>query len=283
MAAFNWVISMLINLIDMNNIKTLPISCCRSWAKMTELHLTSNCLRALPEELSLMESLEVLEVSSNQLFEMPPSISKCSKLRKLLASKNNISQFPQILHGLPLLEEIDLSFNALTYIFPADVPESARTVTWPLLEELNLCRNKVRELPACILQLADPSFGKLSRLHLEHNRLTSLPMIPDPSVLGKMDLFTFKLNRFIEIPDVLAGVGRASLSAFKETIPDECVWNLSADTKIPSLTLFFSLFFTGLSRGFSSAPFPAPATFGGCTPLASRTSLMYGFSVTCFI
>eukprot|EP01122_Echinamoeba_exundans_P011677 TRINITY_DN4724_c0_g1_i2.p1 TRINITY_DN4724_c0_g1~~TRINITY_DN4724_c0_g1_i2.p1 ORF type:complete len:316 (+),score=49.16 TRINITY_DN4724_c0_g1_i2:96-1043(+) len=124
----------------MNNIKSLPVSCCRSWAKLKELHLTANNLRAVPDELFLMESLEILELSSNQLFEIPNSISKCSNLRKLLASKNNIAQFPNILNDLPHIQEIDLSFNALTYIFPRDLPENERIVTWPNLEELNLCR-----------------------------------------------------------------------------------------------------------------------------------------------
>eukprot|EP01122_Echinamoeba_exundans_P011676 TRINITY_DN4724_c0_g1_i1.p1 TRINITY_DN4724_c0_g1~~TRINITY_DN4724_c0_g1_i1.p1 ORF type:complete len:565 (+),score=77.65 TRINITY_DN4724_c0_g1_i1:96-1790(+) len=231
----------------MNNIKSLPVSCCRSWAKLKELHLTANNLRAVPDELFLMESLEILELSSNQLFEIPNSISKCSNLRKLLASKNNIAQFPNILNDLPHIQEIDLSFNALTYIFPRDLPENERIVTWPNLEELNLCRNKIREFPACILRLADPKIGKLTLLNLDHNRLPTLPSIPDPSVLGKMDLISFKQNRFIEIPDVLVGLSRASLAAFKETIPDEVVPGLFIGS-LSSARNLWALYALGISH-----------------------------------
>lgn len=256
------------NLLDMNSISSLPPACCRSWTKLKDLNLTSNSLRTLPNEISLMHSLEVLDVSSNLLVRLPETLSACSKLRRLSAAKNQIIEFPRIYTSLPELKELDLSNNVITYIFNHNTPEQARVVTWAELEDLNLSRNKLRDLPLSVLRLADRAFGKLTRLQLEHNRLRTFPTLPSPSALSQLDLFTFKLNRFVQLPQALQDLSRSSVAAFKETIPDEYAFQ----SPVTSAANHFSLPCLGLSLAFTLDPSVAPATTGACMPWGSPTS-----------
>lgn len=58
-------------------------------------------------------------------------------------------------------------------------------IQWPLLDQLNLCKNEFSQLPAVVLQ-----FARLTLLNVSHNKLTRLPPASEwrcPS-LAKLDL-----------------------------------------------------------------------------------------------
>lgn len=61
-------------------IKKLDLSCCK--------------LQELPEELSVLESLEYLQLIKNQLQSIPASLCALKKLRKIEIEENNLQTLP---------------------------------------------------------------------------------------------------------------------------------------------------------------------------------------------
>lgn len=62
---------------------------------LTEIHLTSNNLTGLPEEISKLKFLNVLDVSDNQITELPKLLTSLSELIHLDVSKNLLKKLPE--------------------------------------------------------------------------------------------------------------------------------------------------------------------------------------------
>ncbi|RLN72070.1 hypothetical protein BBJ28_00012433 [Nothophytophthora sp. Chile5] len=79
------------------------------------LYLSGNQLTDLPVGLGRLKQLETLNVSENALLELPASVGQLTGLKTLSVAHNNLSIVPMLLlSSLPLLEAVDLRWNALT-------------------------------------------------------------------------------------------------------------------------------------------------------------------------
>ena len=113
--------------------------------------------------------VSLLNVSENKLHELPIEIFQLRHLHHLDASRNEISMIPVLETkdeggwDCQSLEFVDFSKNELTSI-------PSVLLKLPHLRELNVCHNKIREVPMNIW-LA-PS---LKKLYLQNNLLTSIP------------------------------------------------------------------------------------------------------------
>jgi len=124
-------VSFIHTLIMSNNIiEEMPSFFYEDFTRLTELNLASNCLKALPKEISKLTNLRVLNLSSN-LFET----------------------FPMEILGLSSLRDLDLSF-----CFLEDIPNEI--VTLQQLERVSFSNNSLTKLPSFMEQL--PSLKVLS-------------------------------------------------------------------------------------------------------------------------
>jgi len=135
--------------IDNDNIVGIGLFCCR--------------LKALPESIGNLKSLQKLRLESNQLETLPESIGDLESLQELRLEENQIKTIPESIGKLSLLKELDLENNQLKTL-----PESIGNLK--SLQELWLGDNQLKRLPESIGTLKS-----LKVLVLEGNQLKSLP------------------------------------------------------------------------------------------------------------
>ena len=76
---------------------------------LTQLHLASNDLQALPFSIGALKNLQMLTISQNQLTELPNSIGHLTSLITLYLNSNNLYAIPRSIGNLKSLELLDLS------------------------------------------------------------------------------------------------------------------------------------------------------------------------------
>lgn len=135
--------------IDNDNIVGIGLFCCR--------------LKALPESIGNLKSLQKLRLESNQLETLPESIGGLESLQELRLEENQIKTIPESIGNLSLLKELDLENNQLTTL-----PESIGNLK--SLQELWLGDNQLTNLPESIGNLKS-----LKVLIVEGNQLKTLP------------------------------------------------------------------------------------------------------------
>jgi C-terminal of Roc, COR, domain/Ras of Complex, Roc, domain of DAPkinase/Leucine rich repeat len=152
----------------------------RGWEKDSEQ------LTELPESLSQLTQLQLLELPFNQLTALPESFGQLTQLQSLDLSKNRLATLPESFGQLTQLQSVDLSRNELTAL-----PESLGQLTQ--LQSLNLSKNQLTALPKSLGQLT-----QLRTLDLSKNQLTALP-----NTIGALRTLEFLLisgNRIGELP-----------------------------------------------------------------------------------
>jgi Leucine-rich repeat (LRR) protein len=85
----------------------------RSFPHLIELHLGSNKLNRLPENISLLTSLQELYLQHNLLTELPWEIGKLTKLEIINLTNNRLNILPNSIGKLVSLEELFLEQNNL--------------------------------------------------------------------------------------------------------------------------------------------------------------------------
>jgi GTPase SAR1 family protein len=146
-------------------------------------------LTELPERLSQLTQLELLDISHNQLAALPEWLSGLTQLRSLNLSSNRLTALPESLGQLTQLQTLRLSGNQLT-----ELPESLGQLTQ--LQWLNLARNQLATLPESLCQLT-----QLELLDLSGNRLIELPKrLGQLTQLRRLDL---DVNTLTALPDSL--------------------------------------------------------------------------------
>lgn len=143
-------------------------------------------LKALPDGVCRLTSLERLWASHNKLFTLPPRLDQLVCLREVFLHRNNFEEIPQCLCKLPSLQLLWLNNNKITSI-PADIGQLKS------LKRLHLDYNFIKDFPASLCKLMElevlylnnnaihsihESVGdltKLKRLYLNHNKITELP------------------------------------------------------------------------------------------------------------
>ncbi len=134
-------------------------------AQVTELNLSMQNLKTVPEEIALLPNLRDLDLSFNQLQEvqLPPAMGQ--------------------------LEVINIGDNKLkNIVFPTETPN---------LNHLYLARNNLKELTI------PPTAHNLSNLFLEENELLHLEISPNLSQLEYIQLSDKQLTTLTLLPEML--------------------------------------------------------------------------------
>lgn len=117
----------------------------------------------LPISLSECRCLETLQLKANRLKSIPKTISSLNSLTYLDLSDNLISELPDELFTLPL-RILLLSRNRLQQI-STEIRHLSAT-----LQELGICSNRLRSLPAGISSLTE-----LRVLNVRNNQIKDVP------------------------------------------------------------------------------------------------------------
>ena len=132
----------------------------------------------IPSSLERLYVVPLVEINltENHLMTLPAELFQQRHLRTLLLSHNDLSQLPesqnmnQTLYNCPKLQTLNLDWNQLTTL-----PEEFCRGVGQSLEELNLVRNRLTDLPPGLWMMR-----KLKKLKLNSNRLTRLHRFSDP-------------------------------------------------------------------------------------------------------
>ena len=155
------------------------------------LNLRNNKLRRLPEWLGTYPYLRELYLDNNQLSQLPETIGNLTSLRSLQVSGNQLTRLPRTLGNLAGLRTLQLSSNQLTQL-----PDTIGNLT--RLGELRLADNRIARLPG--------SFGSLislRTLQLTGNQLAYLPA--EMGNLTKLSDLLLNSNRLTDLPEWLVG------------------------------------------------------------------------------
>ncbi|MHA1729436.1 MAG: leucine-rich repeat domain-containing protein, partial [Promethearchaeota archaeon] len=141
------------------------------------LSLVESGLTSLPENISKLKSLEVLNVQWNKFTTLPESIGNLKSLKELSLVESGLTSLPESIGNLDALKKLylgryDNSSNELK-----ELPESIGNLQ--SLELLDLDSNELKELPESIgnlqsLKYLDLSFNKLKKLPKSIGNLHSL-------------------------------------------------------------------------------------------------------------
>jgi Leucine-rich repeat (LRR) protein len=171
---------------------------------MTEarkLKLSQNRIVNLPEDLSNMVKLEILELDSNKLIQIPQGMSQLTALQRLDISNNRITALPSHIGNCAQLRYIYAHSNQLNSI-PPSLGECFR------LEFVDLSNNLLRELPEDFEHLIT-----LTYLNLSGNSLIQLPhRLGSCSKLRYLDVST---NRLVTLPDNFSSLTNLELCDFQ--------------------------------------------------------------------
>ena len=127
------------------------------------LDLHHNRIMSLPDELGLLDKLEVLDLSQNNIPVLPDTFGNLKKLRRLDASQNRLEMLPLTFGQCKNLEYLYLQQNDLR-----DLPENVDQLT--ALKRVDLSQNVLRRLPKYWGNLK-----ALEILKLQTNQLDRLP------------------------------------------------------------------------------------------------------------
>ncbi|MBN1802422.1 MAG: hypothetical protein JW891_13005 [Candidatus Lokiarchaeota archaeon] len=112
--------------------------------RITGLGLYKIGLNEIPEYLSELDHLAVLNLAWNNISEIPEYFGSLKMLRSIDLIGNKIEQLPLSIVNLIALEDIDLSFNLL-----GEIPPFVCKI--PSLKLLKLFKNKISFIPSSII------------------------------------------------------------------------------------------------------------------------------------
>lgn len=128
-----------------------------------ELYLSGKHLRQVPDAVTSLTDIEVLDLSNNELTQLPDGLQNLTKLTTLWLSANKLSELPEFIEELKNLTTLDVAFNKL-----ATMPGGIKNLEQ--LSTLILASNDFHELPKEICQLK-----MLVSLDINYNPVQSLP------------------------------------------------------------------------------------------------------------
>ncbi|XP_043479652.1 ras suppressor protein 1 [Leptopilina heterotoma] len=167
---------------------------------ITRVTLSHNKLQAVPQAISYLVNLEILNLFNNHIMELPMTLSQLPKLRILNIGMNRLNELPRGFGAFPVLEVLDLTYNNLNErklpgnFFMMDTLRALYLADNDF-EHLSPDIKQLRNLQILVLRDNDlielpKEIGELSRLrelHIQGNRLTVLP--PE---IGNLDLVSNK-------------------------------------------------------------------------------------------
>ena len=166
---------------QLTDLCELPIS-------LISMYLNQNKLEYLPEHLSNLVNLEILEIKHNLLTEVPNFIKNLINLNYLNLSYNKINFIYSYIDTLTKIEELNLSFNEIQYL-----PNSINKLQ--NLNSIDLSCNKLIEFPDNCERLF-----KLKKLFLSNNSIMNIDNICEIKSLEEISL---NGNQIFEVPDII--------------------------------------------------------------------------------
>jgi Leucine rich repeat len=114
----------------------------------------------LPESISKLSKLQMLDLSMNKIRKLPSSFSQLKHLRYVYLSFTELEKFPAELLVLPELRKLDLGHNPFTEI-PAEINQLTHLI------ELDLSGAKVTKLPDSMAEMKQLTIttGQYSEYH----------------------------------------------------------------------------------------------------------------------
>ncbi|XP_063901537.1 leucine-rich repeat protein lrrA-like [Zophobas morio] len=217
------------------NLNTLPKKKFQKLTSLTKLTMSAAGASELISEIKYLPNLVYLNLTGNYLVNLPFEITSCSALRTLLLASNKFTKVPSYLTKLTLLEELSFEKCELENISGINANVQLR--------KLNLCGNKISQLPEEFMQLTSlehldisdnlleklpEDFGKLIKikeLHVERNRLEYLPN--SMNCMVKLRVLQIKPNPIKVFPRIwenMIELDLLDLSSLKiEELPAEVV------------------------------------------------------------
>jgi len=174
-----------LNFLDISEagLKVLPTEV-GNLVNLTQLVLKGDSLTSIPDTVSTLTKLKLLDLSKNYLSNLP-DLSGMEQLSTLNLSLNKFIQFPDVgIEKCTQLSYVDLSVNDLTDISTLEqshlphlvemnlnrnsLPTISGSIkeNWPALRKLNLSDNKIKQLPSKLGELS-----KLKDLSIVNNPL----------------------------------------------------------------------------------------------------------------
>ncbi len=177
---------------------------------ITDLNISNNSLRTVPNFLNKIKDLSALDISDNALLYFPhfnnknllflkanniglrtlPNLENLKQMKHLSLSNNHFNEFPTALFQLPNLESLDLRATCIKSI-PKDISCLAK------LTHLFLCDNPLENFPLEILRLST-----LKGLTLSNTRLHKLPS--QISKLNLLESLDIGKNHLENLPESLS-------------------------------------------------------------------------------
>lgn len=284
--------------ISRNALTQLP-SQISQLTQLTVLNASSNQLTEIPTEIFALKSLQVLTLSQNQIqvipqhmpsqlpnlvtfriaanavHTLPNQLHQWTRMRHFQLGSvfggNHLTELPESITEMPVLEELDVSYNQLRSI-PHDFEIQS-------LQILNLSHNQLDFLPTSITRCS-----KLKSLNLSKNHLTSLPA--DLVNLRRLELLDLSENLLCIMPaEVLERMESATLliTGNPLTRPGHC--DLQQSSQDAYGRILRQMMQRGVARSSPVAsPSPTHATLltprdplcgpngAGCLPIASSST-----------
>ncbi|CAF1367572.1 unnamed protein product [Adineta steineri] len=171
--------------LDLNHTKLNFISNEHTLLNLNELYLAHNSFTDIPESLSTMDQLKLLDMSHNRIQNIPEHFIKIKRLEILNLSNNNLTILPSNIAQLTTLKKLIVSHNQI------DTIETGFSQSQSLTG-LDLSYNKLTFVSDEICYLKN-----LETLDLRYNQLVSLPLsMRHITGLKKMHMFDDRFQRF---------------------------------------------------------------------------------------
>ncbi|XP_042562941.1 leucine-rich repeat-containing protein 40 [Clupea harengus] len=238
-----------------NQIEEMKAEYMKHLSALSVLELRDNKLKVLPDEVTLLEGLERLDLANNDITSLPctlgnlPNLKSVSlegnplrgvrrdlltkgtgELLKYLRSRikepdGSTAEQPKTAMTLPSQARIDVhSINTLKTLnysekqesmVPDDVFDAAGGSQ---VATVNFCKNQLTEVPPRLVELKDT----VCDVNLGFNKLTSIPL--DFCMLKQLNYVDLRNNFLTALPPELEGLGKLrsiilSFNRFK-TFPD---------------------------------------------------------------
>ncbi|ERL85345.1 leucine-rich repeat-containing protein 40 [Dendroctonus ponderosae] len=133
-----------------NKLGLVPVGLQMLSEFLTELNLSANQLKEVPEELAKLAKLKLLDLSSNSLNSLPIAMESMVNLRELVLLNNRFNKIPDCVFGMVGLEILMLNDNGLTEINIEGLQKLSRLAT------LNLSNNSISFVP--------PELGNMTQI-----------------------------------------------------------------------------------------------------------------------
>ncbi|KAJ2573377.1 hypothetical protein IW140_000018 [Coemansia sp. RSA 1813] len=131
--------------------------------QLTQINLSNNALRELPDEIGLLRQLQHINLSKNALQMLPSAIAFWQNLQTLDVGDNSLTDLPSAARHLDKLEVLNLAANKFV-----SVPDCLCRLQ--MLRFLDLSHNQIDVLPARMFihgGSAAPNRGRLELLLVE--------------------------------------------------------------------------------------------------------------------